>query len=151
MNLEHVKELRSRTGCNLLQAKKALDEAGGDLVRAEELVRERMTAPARPAGNAGGVFAYVHHDRRLGALVMLRCATDFVARTEEFQHLGNEVAKQVATMQPADVGELLAQKYIRDAGRTIGQLVGELSARTGEPIEVDDFARLELPAAFKGL
>ena len=101
---EVVKELRTRTGAGIMDCRKALEEAGGDLERAAELLRVKgLAAAAKRAGreaSEGLVEAYVHAGSRLGALVEVNCETDFVARTEEFKRLAKELAMQVAATSP---------------------------------------------------
>ena len=101
---ELVKELRTRTGAGIMDCRKALEEAGGDLERAAELLRVKgLAAAAKRAGreaSEGLVEAYVHAGSRLGALVEVNCETDFVARTEEFKRLAKELAMQVAATSP---------------------------------------------------
>lgn len=101
---ELVKELRTRTGAGIMDCRKALEEAGGDLERAAELLRVKgLAASAKRAGreaSEGLVEAYVHAGSRLGALVEVNCETDFVARTEEFKRLAKELAMQVAATSP---------------------------------------------------
>ncbi len=101
---ELVKELRTRTGAGVMDCRKALEEAGGDVERAAELLRVKgLAAAAKRAGreaSEGLVEAYVHAGSRLGALVEVNCETDFVARTEEFKRLAKELAMQVAATSP---------------------------------------------------
>jgi elongation factor Ts len=101
---ELVKELRTRTGAGIMDCRRALEESGGDLERAGELLRAKgLAAAAKRAGreaSEGLVEAYVHAGSRLGALVELNCETDFVARTEEFKRLAKELAMQVAAGSP---------------------------------------------------
>lgn len=101
---EMVKTLRARTGAGVMDCRRALEETGGDLERAAELLRAKgLAAAAKRAGRTaseGIVEAYVHAGSRLGALVELNCETDFVARTEEFRKLARELAMQVAAASP---------------------------------------------------
>jgi len=145
MNIVDVKALRERTGCGVLEARRALDEAGGDLERAAEVVRRgrHERPPDRPAG-AGGVFAYLHHDGRLGCMLVLACGTDFVARAPLFRELGRDLALHAAALDRAGVAELLAQPFVKDASRTVGQMVAEVAARTGEPVRVREFRRFRV-------
>jgi len=92
----------------------------------------------------GIVEAYVHGGGRIGALVELSSETDFVARNNDFRELAREIAMQVAAMDPQDIDELLAQAYIRDASKTIGELVTTLASTTGENVRVRRFARFQL-------
>jgi elongation factor Ts len=146
-----------------MDAKRALDEAGGDFEKAKGLLRERgMAAAAKRSERETGqgvVESYIHGQGRIGALVELNCETDFVARTETFRALARDIAMQVAAMNPlalraedvpADaVGDaasnaLLTQAFIKDSGRTIEQLIQDVIAQTGENVRVARFARFEL-------
>ncbi|KKT72705.1 MAG: Elongation factor Ts [Microgenomates group bacterium GW2011_GWA2_44_7] len=86
----------------------------------------------------------MHNTGKVAALVEIACETDFVARTDEFKKLCHEVAMQVASMNPKDVEELLNQEYIRDASKTIEQLVKETIGKLGENIVVRRLSRLSL-------
>jgi elongation factor Ts len=101
---EQVKQLRERTGAGMMDCKRALEEAGGDMERAAELLRLRgLAAAAKKASRAareGLVHAYVHAGGRIGALIEVNCETDFVARTDEFRRLVHDLAMQVAAMAP---------------------------------------------------
>lgn len=94
-----VKELREATGAGILDCKKALQEAEGDLDRAAEILRKQGLAVARKhlgrEAKEGLIEAYVHTGNRIGALVELNCETDFVARTPEFGRLAHDLAMQV--------------------------------------------------------
>lgn len=105
ISIETVKSLRARTGgVSIMQCKKALEEAGGDLDKAEVIVRKRSGAVAsKKSGRelgAGTVASYVH-DGTLGSLVLLSCETDFVGRNPEFVELAREIAMQVTATSPA--------------------------------------------------
>ncbi len=104
MDLELIKELRAKTGAGIVDCKKALAEANGNIEKAIEILRERGIAKAvKKAGratNQGIVAAYIHPGAQLGVLVELDCETDFVARTDEFKSLANEIALQIAATDP---------------------------------------------------
>ncbi len=106
---EMIKALRERTGAGVMDCRRALEESGGDVERAAELLRAKgMAEAAKRAGRTaseGVVEAYVHTGGRLGALVELNCETDFVARTDEFQKLARELAMQVAAQAPQFVSK----------------------------------------------
>jgi elongation factor Ts len=99
-----VKELRERTGAGFMDCKKALEETGGDLEKAVNLLRERgVAAAAKKAGRdarEGQVASYIHAGGRLGVLIEVNSETDFVARNDEFQKLVRDLAMQVAGMAP---------------------------------------------------
>ncbi len=106
---EMIKELRERTGAGILECKKALEEAGGDMEKAAEILRKKGIAKAdKKAGRAAGdgvIGNYIHHDNKLGVLVEVNCETDFVARTDDFQNLVKEIAMQIAAMSPRYVSK----------------------------------------------
>ncbi len=99
-----VKELREKTGAGMMECKKALADADGDLEKAVKLLRERgLAAAAKKAGRAtreGVVGYYIHAGGKLGVLVEVNCETDFVARTPEFQEFVRDVAMQIAAANP---------------------------------------------------
>ncbi|MFP3895834.1 MAG: translation elongation factor Ts [Anaerolineales bacterium] len=103
-NVEKVKELREITGGGVLDCKRALDEAGGDIEEAAEILRQEGYAAAAERADRiaeeGCVDAYIHTDSKLGSLIQVNCETDFVARTEEFRTLCHDLAMQVAATAP---------------------------------------------------
>lgn len=145
---DDVKRLREETGAGVMDCKRALDEAKGDFAKAKVLIKERGLAKAKEKSDReakeGIVEAYVHAGGRIGAMVELSSETDFVARNADFRELAKEVAMQVAAMDPQDVDELLGQSYIRDASKTIGELVTGIASTTGENVRVKRFKRFEL-------
>ena len=102
-----VAELRARTGAGMMDCKKALEETGGDLEKAIDVLRTKGAAKAdKRAGreaSEGLIGSYVHHDGSIGVLVELNCETDFVARTEDFKALAKDLAVQVAAAKPLAV------------------------------------------------
>jgi elongation factor Ts len=105
-----VADLRARTGAGVVDCKKALEEAGGNADRAIEILRKKGAAKAAKKSAtrqtaAGLIEAYVHADGRAGAIVELRCETDFVARNLEFKELAHDIAMQAVAMSPVWVSE----------------------------------------------
>jgi len=104
MGLDLIKELRARTGAGISDCKKALEEANGDIEKAIDILRERGIAKAvKKSGrvtNEGVIAAYIHPGSQLGVLVEVNCETDFVARTDEFKKLADEIALQIAASSP---------------------------------------------------
>ncbi len=109
----------------------------------EEKGIDKALSKADRQVKAGMVDVYSHAGK-VGVLVELLCETDFVAKTVEFKNLAHELGMQVAAMNPKDVDSLLKQEYIRDASKTIGDLVKETIAKVGENIVVKRFIRYEL-------
>lgn len=95
-----VKDLRVRTGVGMMDCKKALEDTGGDIEGAIQLLRERgLSYAAKRSGREtkeGAVFSYVHPGSKIGVLLEINCETDFVARTEDFRNLGKNLSMQVA-------------------------------------------------------
>jgi len=102
-----VKELRDKTGAGMMECKKALTEANGDLQKAVDYLREQGILKSAKLGSRaarqGAIFSYVHPGDQLGVLVELNCETDFVARTEDFRTLGKNIAMQIAASGPVYV------------------------------------------------
>jgi len=125
-----VKELRERTGAGMMDCKRALEEADGDVEKAVAILRESgLAAAARKAGREareGTVASYIHPGGRVGVLIEVNCETDFVARTEQFQKLVRDLAMQVAGLAPLYVdvdripeAELEAKKALLLADETV--------------------------------
>lgn len=148
MNLKDIKKLREQTGAGIVAAKKALEEARGDMKKAQEIIRKKGLAKAAKKSDretkSGQIYAYVHAGGSVGALVEVNCETDFVARNDEFGGLCKEIAMQVASMDPKNVKDLLAQKYIRDAKKTVNDLIKQAIAQLGENITISRFERFSL-------
>ncbi len=146
-SLETLQRLREQTGLPVMDLKKALDEVGGDEQKALAALKQKGVAvAAKRAERAtveGVIVSYVH-GHRIGSLVELNCETDFVAKTDDFRLLAKEVAMQIASMNPDNVESLLTQPFIKDANKTVGDLVTELIAKTGENIRIGQFSRIEL-------
>jgi len=145
--MEKIKQLREKTGAGVMDAKKALEESGGDMKKAEEIIAAKGIVKAEKKADrevkSGLVYGYTHQGR-VGVLVEVSCETDFVAKNPEFETLCKEVALQVASMEPKDVEELLEQDYIRDGSKKIKDLVTSLIGKIGENIQVRRFVRFEL-------
>jgi elongation factor Ts len=124
-----VKELRDMTGLGMMECKKALAEAGGDLKKAEELLRIKSGAKASKAAGRvaaeGVIGAYLSPDAKLGSLVELNCETDFVARNDDFLAYAQVLAELVATKNPADLAALAAYPGIEAQRQALVQKIGE--------------------------
>jgi len=109
-----VKALRDRTGAGMMDAKRALEEAGGDADKAVEILRVKGAAKAEKRAERGAaegiVASYIHATGKIGVLVEVNCETDFVARTDDFQEFAREVAQHIAAMGP----EWVADEHVPD-------------------------------------
>jgi elongation factor Ts len=139
-----VKELREMTGLGMMECKKALSEAGGDLRKAEELLRIKSGAKASKAAGRvtaeGVIGAYLSPDARLGALIEVNCETDFVAKNADFLAFARALAELVAVAAPADVSALSALTL---DGNTVEDRRQKLVQKIGENISVRRFARMQ--------
>jgi elongation factor Ts len=137
-----VMELRQRTGLGMMECKKALAETGGDLVKAEEVLRIKSGAKASKAAGRvaaeGVVGAYLAADMKSAAMVEVNCETDFVGRNDDFVALAKRLAQLVADRNPADVAALSALPL--DAG-TVESARIALVQKLGENLSIRRFAR----------
>jgi elongation factor Ts len=145
-----VKELRERTGAGMMDCKRALTEADGDVERAIELLRERgLASAAKKAGRVaseGLVVAHLAPNARLGALVEVNCETDFVARNDEFQAFVADLSETVAAAKLPETGEgeALQDLTLAGAGQSVRDRLTALIAKIGENMAVRRFARFAL-------
>ncbi|MEV7287495.1 translation elongation factor Ts [Streptomyces sp. NPDC093252] len=137
-----VKKLRELTGAGMMDCKKALDEADGDVDKAVEALRIKgQKGVAKREGRSaenGAVVSIIADDNSSGVLVELKCETDFVAKGEKFQAVAQTIAEHVAKTSPADLAALLASEI--EAGKTVQAYVDEANANLGEKIVLDRFA-----------
>ena len=147
-DLDKVKELREATSISYAECAKALDEAKGDIEKAKEVLRKLGKEVARKKSSRvagdGIIEAYVHTTGKVGVLLEIRSETDFVAMSEDFKSLAHEIALQIASMDPEDVKELLAQDYIKEPKKKISDLVEQTVAKLGENIVIQKFTRFEI-------
>ena len=140
-----VKNLREKTGCGMMDCKKALTETNGDFDKAMDFLREKGLATAeKKAGRiAAEGMVDILVDGNVGAMVEVNSETDFVAKNEEFQALVKNIAKQVIVTNPADVDTLLASNFVDDNAVTIKDLLTEKIAKIGENMNLRRFARFD--------
>ncbi|MFJ8747825.1 translation elongation factor Ts [Streptomyces sp. NPDC102441] len=138
-----VKKLRELTGAGMMDCKKALDEADGNVDGAVEALRIRgQKGVAKREGRSaenGAVVSLVSEDKTSGVLLELKCETDFVAKGDKFQAVANTLAAHVAASSPADIEALLASEI--EPGKTVQAYVDEANANLGEKIVLDRFAQ----------
>lgn len=148
VNIQNLKTLREETGVSLALCKKALEKSNQDLEKAKKLLQqwgaEVLIKKAGAAVSEGAIFSYIHHNKKIASLVEIVCQTDFVAKNEEFQKLGQEIAMQIASTPAETVDQLLAQEYIRDPGKKIADLLNEAALKFGENIKINRFLRWQL-------
>lgn len=141
-----VKDLRERTGVGMMDCKKALVQTEGDIEAAIKFLREKgMSKAAKKADREtkeGRVVAYISEDKKSGALVAINCETDFVARTDDFEAICNEIAAHVAQNTPATMEDLLAQEI--KAGTSVQEYVTGGVAKLGENMQIAKFSHFNL-------
>jgi elongation factor Ts len=161
VDLNVVKELRQKTGAGVMAVKKALDESGGDSNKAEEILKEQGLANAlKKTGrdtSQGAIQSYIHAGNKIGALVELKCETDFVARTDDFINLAKDLAMQIAAMGPLFISKdeegadkasdeeiLMSQAFIKDSSITIEDMIKSMISKVGENINISRITKFDL-------
>ena len=107
VNAQEVKELRDRSGCGMMECKQALVEANGNQDKAFEILRKKGVAKAQKKASRdakeGSIVSYIHPGSKLGVLLELNCETDFVANTDDFKTLGNDICMHIAATAPLSI------------------------------------------------
>jgi len=160
---EQIKELRDKTGISVMQCRKALEEAAGDMEKAMAILRANSSAIAEKKSErtlkSGVIASYVHSSGSVGALLELNCESDFVAKNPEFKQLAYDIAMHITAAAPEyldgkDVADatnpeikekiLLEQAYIKDGSMTIANLITSFVQKFGERIEIGGFKRMSV-------
>ena len=132
-----VKELRNSTGAGMMDCKKALVEADGDMAKAIDILREKgLSQAAKKASRIaaeGAVVSYISENGKIGVITEVNCETDFVGHNENFQALAKSIAAQIASVNPADVAVLLDSAM---GDKTVKDVVTEAIANIGENISI---------------
>jgi len=140
-----IKELREKTGVGMMDCKRALVEAGGDMQEAVKVLRKKGIATAQKksarAASEGLIHSFIADDNKVGAMVEVSCETDFVARTDDYIALVNNIAKHVAESTPADNDAFLSSSW--NGGGTVNDFIVEKVAKLGENIQFRRFVRYE--------
>ena len=163
ISLDKIKKVREQVGAGVMDAKKALEESGGDIEKALDLLRHKgMAAAVKKGGRKteeGLIETYVHGGGRVGVILEVNCETDFVARTEDFKELCHNLAMQIAAMSPIYVNAdeisddekrspeeiaLTSQSYIKDPGISVSDLILEVAGKLGENVKIKRFVRFAL-------
>lgn len=147
-DLKKLKELREKTGVSFSLIKKALEETDNNAEKAEKLLSEwgakKAADKADRSTEQGGLFSYVHHNKRIATIIELRSETDFVSGNEDFRKLGQELAMQLASFKGKDIEEFMKEAYIRDPGKTVEDLVKDAILKFGENLKIARIIRWEL-------
>jgi len=147
-DMDKLKQLRAETDVSYAMCLKALEDAEGDMDKARDLLRQKGAEVALKKADRemsqGNVFSYIHHNKKIGSLLVIMCETDFVAKNDAFQDLGNDLAMHVASTHPADKEALLAEGFIKDTSMTVDEKIKSVVLKLGENIAVGEFVRFEI-------
>ncbi|MCK5215511.1 MAG: elongation factor Ts [Candidatus Omnitrophica bacterium] len=169
-SLDGIKELREQTSCGVIDCKKALEEAKGDIAKAKVLLQKRGLEIAAKKGSRlakeGRIEGYVHMGNKIAVLVEVNCETDFVARNEKFCAFTKDLAMHIAAVNPKYIKEedvpedvlveakdkeafikescLLQQPFVKDASRTIQDYLNNMISKIGENILIGRFIRYKV-------
>ena len=142
MTTDDIKNLREQTGAGVMDAKRALEEADGDVAKATQIIQVKGLVKAEKrnerATGAGLIASYIHNDR-IGVLLDIRCETDFVARTDDFRELARNVAMHIAAMNSTNIEVLFTEPFIKDQSLSIENLIKGVIAKVGENIRIEKF------------
>ncbi|OGK56635.1 hypothetical protein A3I50_01185 [Candidatus Roizmanbacteria bacterium RIFCSPLOWO2_02_FULL_37_9] len=148
LDIKKLKQLRLETGISIALCKKALEQSNNDILEAKKLLRkwgiENIKDKINHSTSQGAIFSYIHHNKKIAALVEILCETDFVANNTELIKFGNELCMQIASIPAKNVEELMNQEYIRDPNKKISDLINEAVLKFGENIKVGRFIRWEM-------
>ena len=148
VDLTKLKQLREKTDVSFSLIKKALEESDNDVKKAEKLLSEwgakKAEEKSERSTSQGGIFSYVHHNRKVASMIELLCETDFVSGNEDFKKLGQEFAMQAASVDAKNVEELLKTEYIREPGKTMNDLLKEAVLKFGENTKVSRMQKWNL-------
>jgi len=146
ISIDKIKELREETLVSVIECKKALEEAKGDLKKAKEILKKwgKDLAQKRTGKKTcqGIVDSYIHPNKKIGVLLELNCETDFVEKSQDFRNLAHELCLQIAAM--GDNVPLLEQPWIKETTETVKDLIDRYVAKLGENITVKRFIRYEI-------
>lgn len=139
ITVEMIKELRSRTGAGMMDCKRALEDADGNVDKAVDVLRKKgLALAAKKAGRSakeGMITSYIHHNHRVGVLLELNCETDFVARTDQFEELAKDIAMHIAMANPQYVSKADVPQEVVDHESSIER---EKALAEGKPEQIVD-------------
>lgn len=146
--MDIIKTLREETGLSLAQIKKALDASNGDAEKAREILKEYSVVAAEKRSDrelaAGAVSSYVHSTGMMGAMTVLSCETDFVAKNDEFKALGYDLAMHVAAMGNDNLEEVLKEAFIKDGSLTVEERLSGAVQKFGENVKLTKIVRFAI-------
>jgi elongation factor Ts len=145
IDIQLIKKLREETGVAIIRIREVLEEVGNDEKKALEILKKEGLAKAEKREgretSAGKVFVYQHHTGKIVGIVELLCETDFVAKTDQFELVGKDLAMQVASMGAEKFED---QDFIKDGSQKVKDMVKSLIAKTGENVKLGRVLQIEL-------
>jgi elongation factor Ts len=148
ISMDVVKQLRDETGISVMQCKKALEEAAGDVGKAKEILTALSAASAEKKADrvlgSGAIQTYVHSTNTSAGIAVLACETDFVARNPEFVQVAKDLAMHVCAMQPETLDAMLEQPFVKDGERTVKTVIDQASQKFGEKVVLTRAERISL-------
>jgi elongation factor Ts len=148
VSMDVVKQLRDETGISVLQCKKALEEAEGDVEKAKGILQTLSAASAEKKADrvlgAGAIQTYTHSTNTAAGFVVLMCETDYVARNPEFVATAKDLAMHVCAMQPESLEAMLEQPFVKDGERTVKTVIDQASQKFGEKVVLSRAERIAL-------
>ena len=148
ISAKSVKELRDMTGAGMMDCKKALTEADGDIEKAVEVLREKgLAAAAKKAGriaSEGVVETFISEDKKQAGMVELNCETDFVSLNEEFIKLAKSLARMASVSNAKDIEEFIEEKHIDNPDKSAKEVLTDLIAKLGENMNIRRFVKLNV-------
>ena len=147
-NIDQIKKIREQTGASVVECQKALVEARGDIDKAKEILRKKGKELAQQkkerATGQGIIESYIHTNKKIGVLLELKCETDFVAKSSDFQFLAHELCLQIAGVVDDEQAPFLQQPWIKDESKTIKELIDEHISKLGENITIERFIKYQI-------
>ncbi len=145
IDIKLIKKLREETGVAIIRIREVLEEVKGDEKKALDVLKKEGLAKAEKREgretSAGKIFVYQHHTGKVVGIVELLCETDFVAKTDQFELVGKELAMQAASMGTKNFED---QDFIKDGSQKIKDMVKGLIAKTGENVQLGKVMQIEL-------
>ena len=144
--IDQIKKLREETAASVTDCSNALEESKGDFAKAKEILKKRGKDIAGKKScrqtSQGIIESYIHPNKKVGVLLELNCETDFVGKSRDFQNLAHELCLQIAAM--GEETPLLEQPWVKDASKTVKDLINELIGKVGENIGIKRFIRYDI-------
>ena len=145
ISAQQVKELRDKSGVGMMDCKKALVESNGDIDKAFDYLRKAGVAKAQKKegrdAKEGLIISDISSDGKFGTLLELNCETDFVANTDDFKSLGNDIIKHIKNSEFSQLDDILNEKFINDNNKKLKDVITDAVGRLGENIVLSRFCK----------